>query len=91
MTVVTPIGNAAPDTYVLDTEGVPQLSVAVGATHVATAVVAVTVAVCTLIFAGQLANIGFSVSVAQGSTAELIVTTPLCGYTFIKSVLPERV
>jgi hypothetical protein len=41
VTVVTPIGNAAPDAKLLDTEGVPQLSVAVGATHVATAVVPV--------------------------------------------------
>jgi hypothetical protein len=48
---------------VLDTEGVLQLSVAVGAVHVATETVSVIVLE---IFAGQLVKTGFIVSVEHG-------------------------
>jgi hypothetical protein len=52
-----------PEVCVLTTEGMPQLSVAVGAVHCALAQVS---AVDKTIFAGQFAKIGFTVSVAHG-------------------------
>jgi nicotinamidase-related amidase len=56
VTVVRPIGNVAPEICVLVTVGdAVQLSVAVGAVQVATAVVPVVV---NAIFTGQLAKIG---------------------------------
>jgi hypothetical protein len=57
-----PTGKQIPEVCVLTTEGMPQLSVAVGAVHCALAQVS---AVDKTIFAGQLANTGFTVSVAQ--------------------------
>jgi putative transposon-encoded protein len=63
ITVVTPIGNAAPELWVLVTEGVLQLSVAVSNAHVAMAVVPVVVKA---IFVGQLAKTGGMVSLAHG-------------------------
>ena len=70
VTVVVPIGNAPPlvrltvGLVAKITEGVPQLSVAVGAVHEATAFVPVVVK---LIFAGQAVKTGFRMSVAQPS------------------------
>jgi hypothetical protein len=64
VTVVVPNGKAAPELYVLVTEGVPQLSVAVGSVH-ETVSDTVFVVVRT-IFVGQFAKTGFSASVAQG-------------------------
>jgi hypothetical protein len=63
MTVVTPIENVAPELWVLVTEGVVQLSVTVGAVHVAVEEVVVTVF---SMFAGQFAKTGFVVSVKHG-------------------------
>jgi hypothetical protein len=68
-TVVTPILNASPEVYVLDTEGVPQLSVAVGAVQVAIAAVS---DVVLAIFAGQVVKIGFTVSVAHGFVTVIV-------------------
>jgi hypothetical protein len=66
ITFVVPTGKAAPELWVLDRVGVVvQLSVTVGATQVATAVV---VAVVKEILAGQLLKTGGSVSVKQGLT-----------------------
>ena len=62
-----PMGKDALDAKLPDTEGVPQLSVAVGGVHVAVAVVP---EVVTLIFVGQLLKTGGVASVAQGSKRE---------------------
>ena len=71
MTFVVPTGKAVPELKLLVTEGVTvQLSVAVGAVHVATAEVAVVVK---MIFAGQADKTGFVTSVAQGSTKGVTV------------------
>ena len=73
MTAVVAIGKAKPGLKLLVMVGlVVQLSVAVGAVQVATAVV---VAVVKLIFAGQLAKTGGAISVAQGSPVPAEITT----------------
>ena len=58
------MGNSAPDAKLLDTEGVLQLSVAVGAVQVAMVLM---VEIVKLIFCGQLLITGGVASVAQGS------------------------
>jgi hypothetical protein len=58
-----PILNFVPELWVFNTEGTPQLSVAVGGVQVTIAVVSV---VFWAIFTGQLAKMGFTVSLAQG-------------------------
>ena len=63
------MGKAVPDAKLLDTEGLPQLSVAVGAVQVAMAVVP---EVVRLIFVGQLLKAGAVTSVAQGSKRETV-------------------
>ena len=60
-----PTGKEAPDTKLLVTEGVLQLSVAVGAVHVAIALVP---DVVKLMFCGQLLITGATASVKHGST-----------------------
>ena len=65
-----PIGKDAPDAKLLVTEGVLQLSVAVGAVHVATAFEP---AVVRLIFCGQLLITGGVASLAQGSKNVTII------------------
>jgi hypothetical protein len=66
-----PVGKLAPTLNVPDTEGVLQLSVAVGAVHCAIAVAAVVV---TVIFAGQKVKTGLTVSLEQGVMMRLTVT-----------------
>jgi hypothetical protein len=58
-----PIGKQKPVLCVLTTEGVPQLSVAVGAAHCAIAQLSIAV---NTMFAGQFVKTGFTVSVAHG-------------------------
>jgi hypothetical protein len=58
-----PILKVPPELWVFNTEGTPQLSVAVGAVQVTIATVSV---VFWAIFTGQLAKTGFTVSLAQG-------------------------
>ena len=71
MTFVVPTGKAVPELKLLVTEGVTvQLSVAVGAVHVAMAEVAVVVK---MIFVGQADKTGFVTSIAQGSTKGVTV------------------
>ena len=76
--VVVPTGKHEPipkpevGAEVTDTEGVVQLSVAVGAVHEALAQVPVVVK---LMFDGQLANVGGVASVAQGSTTTFVTVT----------------
>ena len=74
--MVLPILNAKPDGKLLDTEGVLQLSVTVGATQVTSAEVPV---VLTVIFAGQFVIKGGSESLMQGlaTTVTLKVQTLL--------------
>jgi hypothetical protein len=62
-TVVIPTGKQFPDEKLLDTEGSPQLSVAVGAAHCALAHESI---VESVMFAGQLAKTGFIVSPKHG-------------------------
>jgi hypothetical protein len=63
VTVETPILNLVPDVSGLITEGVLQLSVAVGGVQVAVAAVS---GVVFAILAGQFAKTGFIVSIEQG-------------------------
>ena len=75
VTVVAPTANAAPDTYVPVTVTAPgQLSVAVGAVHVAVAVVAPAAAVFTIL-AGQAVSTGAVKSLAHGFDCGVTVTT----------------
>jgi hypothetical protein len=57
-----PIGKQIPELWVLTTEGVPQLSVAIGVAHCAIAQVS---SVVKTIFVGQFVNTGFTVSEAH--------------------------
>jgi hypothetical protein len=61
-TVVSPIGNTAPELCVLITKGVPQLSVAVGGVHVTMTDVS---DIVLEIFAGQFAKTGLVLSLSQ--------------------------
>ena len=76
--VVVPTGKHEPipkpgmGAEVTDTEGVPQLSVAVGAVHEALAQVPVVVK---FMLVGQFVNVGAVASVAQGSTAVFVTVT----------------
>jgi hypothetical protein len=63
VTVVKPILKFVPDVSVVDTEGVLQLSVAVGAVHMTITVVSEIVFDT---FAGQAVKMGLMVSVAHG-------------------------
>ena len=65
ITMVFPTLKAKPDGKLLVTEGLLQLSVTVGATHVTDAELPV---VLTVMFAGQFVIMGASESVKQGLT-----------------------
>jgi hypothetical protein len=66
-----PVGKLAPMLNVPDTEGVLQLSVAVGVAHCPIAVAAVVV---TVILAGQVVKTGLTVSLEQGVMMRFRVT-----------------
>ena len=78
VTVVVPTGKHEPipkpgmGAEVIDTEGVEQLSVAVGAVHEALAQLPVVVK---FMLVGQFANVGAVASVAQGSTTVFVTVT----------------
>jgi hypothetical protein len=74
MMEVVPAENREPELKLFVIDGVLQLSVAVGAVHVAVMVVEVELGRVKLIFAGQATKVGANTSLAHGSMVPCTVT-----------------